>query len=205
MAKNANNGALRQVGKRERSKPAAGGAALAERPQGPGGGARRGPVSLGPVSAAAVSIDWSSNKGENLARRYGMDEHSVAQRRQFIRLGAAERELLSEMAPWAQSVAPEIAKDFYDWQFEEFFENFARENNLPVSSVRPRLEATQAAYLIQVFAGASVDWDLRYFEKRLEVGATHDRINLPFKWAFPETSPARWRGSSSSSWSSSRR
>ena len=47
-----------------------------------------------------------------------MDDHSVALRRQFIRLGGAERELLSEMAPWAQSVAPAIAKEFYDWQFE---------------------------------------------------------------------------------------
>jgi methyl-accepting chemotaxis protein len=27
-----------------------------------------------------------------------------------------------------------------------------------------------------------VNWDIRYVEKRLHIGAVHDRINLPFKW-----------------------
>ena len=27
-----------------------------------------------------------------------------------------------------------------------------------------------------------MDWDLRYFEKRLNAGAAHDRIDLPLKW-----------------------
>jgi methyl-accepting chemotaxis protein len=48
--------------------------------------------------------------------------------------------------------------------------------------LRSRLEAAQAGYFTEVFAGASVNWDIRYFEKRLHIGATHDRINLPFKW-----------------------
>ena len=123
-----------------------------------------------------------------------MDEDSLALRRQFVRLGDEDRELLAEMAPWAQSVAKEIAKEFYDWQFQfgptrEFFENIARERNMPLSAMRSHLEAAQAGYLTEVFAGASVNWDLRYFEKRLHVGTVHNKINLPFKWyigAYPE-------------------
>jgi methyl-accepting chemotaxis protein len=135
----------------------------------------------------AVEVNWNENGGENLARRFGMDEPSVALRRQFVRLGAADRELLLEFAPWAQSVSKQIAQEFYDWQFEfgptrEFFDNFARERKMPLATLRQALESTQAAYLTEVFAGASVGWDLRYFEKRLHVGSVHDRIDLPFMW-----------------------
>ncbi len=161
-----------------------GGAALAERP----------PAKSGNVHVTPVTVNWGTTGGESLASRFGMDEHSVALRRQFIRLGADERELLAEMAPWAQSVAPDIAKEFYDWQFDfgptrEFFENFAREKNMPLSSLRSHLESAQTGYMTEVFAGATLDWGVRYFEKRLHVGTVHDRINLPFKWyvgGYPE-------------------
>jgi methyl-accepting chemotaxis protein len=168
-------------GRRERSKPTAGGVAVADRRRVAGGAIRTSPA------LPTFSVDWSSSSSENLSRRFGMDERSVALRRQFIRLGVEERELLSELAPWVHSVSPQIAKDFYDWQFEfgptrEFFENFARAHGMPLASLRQRLESAQSGYLTEVFAGASIDWDLRYFEKRLLVGITHDRINLPFKW-----------------------
>ena len=172
MAKHASDG------KRERLRPQAGGVALADKPA-------RGAVR---TSLPAPSIDWNSgSNNENWCRRFGMDERSVALRRQFIRLGIEEQQLLGEMAPWAQSVAAEIAKDFYDWQFEfgptrEFFENFARERQMGLGSLRQALESAQAKYFTELFAGASIGWDLRYFEKRLTVGAAHDRINLPFKW-----------------------
>jgi methyl-accepting chemotaxis protein len=84
-------------------------------------------------------------------------------------------------------VAAQIARDFYDWQFNfgptrEFFENFAREKGMPLAAMRTHLEEAQAEYLTEVFAGSSVNWDIRYVEKRLHIGAVHDRINLPFKW-----------------------
>jgi methyl-accepting chemotaxis protein len=159
-----------------KTSPSGGGAALADRPTQNGG-----------VYLPPVAVNWSENGGENLARRFGMDEHSVALRRQFVRLGAEDRELLSEFAPWAQSVSKQIAKEFYDWQFEfaptrEFFDTFARDRKMPLGTLRQTLEAAQANYLTEVFAGAAVDWDLRYFEKRLRVGSVHDRIDLPFMW-----------------------
>jgi len=146
---------------------------------------------LSPAQSGAghngVEVDWNQNGGQDLTGRFGMDNRNIALRRQFIRLGDEERQLLAEMAPWAKSVAAEIAREFYDWQFEfgatrEFFEKFAREKGMPLASLRARLETSQTEYLTEVFAGASVGWDARYFEKRLHVGAVHDRINLPFKW-----------------------
>src|SRR5581483_6599191 len=96
-------------------------------------------------------------------------------------------EILAGMVPWIASVASEISKAFYDWQFafgptREFFEKFARTQGMPVAMMRERLEAVHATYLIEIFAGAEINWDLRYFEKRLRVQTVHDRIRLPFKW-----------------------
>lgn len=136
---------------------------------------------------AAVHVNWPNAGADSMARRFGMDEHSLAARRQFIRLGEEDRQVLGEMAPWAQEVAPNIAHDFYEWQFQfsatrQFFEGMAAEKGISISALREHLEAAQTGYITEVFAGASVNWDLRYFEKRLNVGAVHDRINLPFKW-----------------------
>ncbi|MFY9852436.1 MAG: protoglobin domain-containing protein, partial [Terracidiphilus sp.] len=139
------------------------------------------------LGESTVVADWNDNGGENLAGRFGIDNRSIAQRRQFVRLGEEERELLEGLAPWASSVASQIAKEFYDWQFDfgptrAFFENYARVNEVSLATLRSQLEASQAGYFAEVFAGASVNWDASYFEKRLRVGAVHDRINLPFKW-----------------------
>ena len=144
-------------------------------------------------SYAPVRVDWS-RRGDSLASHFGMDENSIALRRDYVRLGEEERDLLAEFAPWAQAVAPQIAKEFYDWQFDfgptrEFFEDFARKRKMPLPTLRTHLEAAQTGYFAEVFAGANINWDSRYFEKRLGVGATHDKIDLPFKWyigAYPE-------------------
>lgn len=161
-----------------------GGAAVAEWPQ-----------KTAHRRAAAVEVSWpAAGARGSLAHRYGMDEHSLALRRQFVRLSEQDRQLLGEWAGWAQEAAPKIAKEFYDWQFEfpptrQFFERMAVERKIPLAALRQHLEAAQTSYITEVFAGASVNWDLRYFEKRLNVGMVHDRINLPFKWyvgSYPE-------------------
>jgi methyl-accepting chemotaxis protein len=165
----------RKAGAEENGERPGGGVAVAEHPR-----------AAASPRLPAVEVNWNAS-GESIARRYGMDDDNVATRRAFVRLGPEDRELLSAMAPWAQSVAKEIAREFYDWQFQfgptrEFFENFARERKMPLSSLRSNLEAAQAGYFTEVFAGSAINWDARYFEKRLHVATVHDRINLPFKW-----------------------
>ncbi len=139
-------------------------------------------------SRPAAAVTWPNAYGaDSLMSRYGMDERSLAARREFVRLGEEERELLVEMTGWAQSVAGDVAREFYDWQFDfwptrEFFDRFAKEKGMPLAALRAHLEEAQKGYLVEVFAGAAIGWDARYFEKRLIVGSIHDRINLPFKW-----------------------
>ena len=122
-----------------------------------------------------------------LCSKYGIDDDNLAQRREFLRLGEEERALLAELAPWARSIAPEVAKAFYDWQFSfaptrEYFEDFAHARKMSVSALRQHLEAAQAGYFAEVFEGAVSNWDVEYFERRLKVGKLHDKIDLPLKW-----------------------
>ena len=153
------------------------------------------PGSTGPERVAPVEVAWpQAGAADSISRRFGIDDQTLSLRRQFVRLNGEDRELLAALAPWAQRVAPDIAREFYDWQFDflptrQFFERIASERGMPTAALRQHLESAQTGYLTEVFAGASVNWDLRYFEKRLHVGTVHNRINLPFKWyigSYPE-------------------
>ena len=60
---------------------------------------------------------------------FEINAENLAARRAFIRLTAREAKIMSELIPWSRSVAPQLAKEFYDWQFAfpatlKFFEGF---------------------------------------------------------------------------------
>jgi methyl-accepting chemotaxis protein len=131
----------------------------------------------------------ASHAGESggSAQRFGIDDANLAIRRNFIRLGEEERNLLAQLIPWARSVAAEMAREFYDWQFEfgptrRFFESQAHNSGTSIGQLRQTLERAQAGYFTQIFEGAEENWGVGYFERRLEAGAIHVTINLPFKW-----------------------
>ena len=124
---------------------------------------------------------------DNLCQVFGINEENLSWRRRFIRLGEDERKVLVKLVPWAEKTAPQIAKEFYDWQFEfsptrRFFEKHAQSKGMSLDSMRQHLERTQSNYLVEIFRGASQNWGVDYFERRLRVGWIHDAINLPFKW-----------------------
>jgi hypothetical protein len=124
---------------------------------------------------------------KNRAQQYGITEANLALRRQFVRLGEEERAAIEQMLPWIRENAASIAQEFYDWQFEfgptrAYFIRHATENGMSLDALRRALESAQTGYLISLAEGARSNWNVDYFEGRLSVGATHDRINLPFKW-----------------------
>ena len=124
---------------------------------------------------------------EGLCSKFRIDDTNLKQRLEFVHLGAEEQKLLATLAPWAETAAPEIAKEFYDWQFSfpataAFFDRFAQERKMTLSSLREHLEKAQATYLKSIFHQAQKGWGVEYFEERLRIGEVHDRIDLPFKW-----------------------
>jgi PAS domain S-box-containing protein len=124
---------------------------------------------------------------DGLCGKFGIDESNLKRRREFVRLGPDEERLLASLVPWAQTAAPEIAREFYDWQFsfgptKAFFERFAQDRKLSLTALRDQLEKSQTWYLQSIFQNAQKGWGVEYVETRLHVGEVHDRINLPFKW-----------------------
>ena len=124
---------------------------------------------------------------KSLCAKYGVNEENLKRRREFVHLGVEDQQILTELAPWAAVAAPEIVKEFYNWQFSfpptaAFFERFAQERKVSLSALREQLEKTQIWYLQTLFQYAKDGWGVEYFESRLHIGETHDRIDLPFKW-----------------------
>lgn len=122
-----------------------------------------------------------------LAEKFGINEQNLVTRRQFIKLSEKDAKILSDLLPWAKEAAPNIARKFYDWQFEfaptrRFFESYAVDSKMPLAALRATLEKAQSRYFTQIFEGAATLWGLEYMENRLKVGKIHDDINLPFKW-----------------------
>jgi methyl-accepting chemotaxis protein len=122
-----------------------------------------------------------------LSELFGIDEENLARRRELTRLGDAEREILSKLQPWAERVAPDMVRDFYDHQLgfaptREFFEGVARARGVSVPTLRARLEDHQRNYFLDIFRWAEHGWGLDYYERRLAIGRAHDQIDLPLKW-----------------------
>ena len=129
----------------------------------------------------------SAVDNKDLAELFNITEQNLAERREFIRLGESERQLLMELIPWAKENASAIAEELYDWQFtfgptRDFFHQQAQRKHMSMEALRRYLETAQAAYFVEVFEGSREHWGVNYFRKRLVVGQVHDAINLPSKW-----------------------
>jgi methyl-accepting chemotaxis protein len=146
----------------------------------------------GPAGAAAKDNGRGARAGaerstRRLTEQYGMNNKTLAHRREFLRLGEQERAVMMELIPWAKEHAPKIAREFYDWQFafsrtREFFERYADRKGMSLGTLRRHLEMAQTGYFVGLFEGATSNWDEDYFESRLYIGWLHDQIDLPFKW-----------------------
>ncbi|MDQ8153730.1 MAG: methyl-accepting chemotaxis protein [Gemmatimonadota bacterium] len=125
----------------------------------------------------------------DLLNRARITESNLELRRRFIALGPAEMATLAALAPWADAVADDVAREFYDHQFSqkgsrEFFENFARAKGLPLDTLRSHLERAQAGYYRGIFSEAARGgkYGTEYFAQRMHIGALHNVIDLPVKW-----------------------
>jgi methyl-accepting chemotaxis protein len=134
-----------------------------------------------------VSDHPIAKRSKGLLSELGVTAENLEARRAYVRLSANEAKVMAELIPWARSVAKQLSKEFYDFQFEfsgtlSFFEDFSKRNNIPLRSLRDKLESAQAGYFISIFEGATSNWGLEYFESRLKVGEIHNTIDLPMKW-----------------------
>jgi methyl-accepting chemotaxis protein len=143
-------------------------------------------AAVGQASGTAVNVPWPQpDATDALVRRYGFDDRNLALHREALRIGEREREVLQPFAGWAQSVAHEVAKALCEWQFNaaanvRLVEEIAAVHGVQAAMLRSRFETAAAGCFVEVFAGAAVNWDSRYFEKRLRMA--DGQAGLPLRW-----------------------
>ncbi|MCX2726607.1 globin-coupled sensor protein [Thermomicrobium sp. 4228-Ro] len=127
--------------------------------------------------------------GRNLTRTLRITHDNLALRRMFLQLTPQDIAILARLAPWADRVADRIARRFYDHQFgfsetRRFFERYARKKGIGLEELRRGLERTQVAYFRSIFeeAARGGDFGPDYYAMRIQIGALHNRIDLPLKW-----------------------
>ncbi|MDF2549511.1 MAG: putative methyl-accepting chemotaxis protein [Chlamydiales bacterium] len=127
------------------------------------------------------------NEMSNLCTKFGINQESLAKRKEFLRITEETQKALLPLIPWIEKQAAPIAKEYYDWMFNfsltrSIFENIASAKNIPITQLRENLEAKKREYIKQVFQGARENWGLAYFETRLETGVEYGKMNFPMKW-----------------------
>lgn len=141
--------------------------------------------------SAAAKNEKKAGRGvrsqSRLIDKFDINDINLNLRKEFLRLGEQEQEIMAELVPWAEEHGARIVKRFYDWQFSfsrtlDYFEQMSEEKQMSMQALRSHLESAQTQYFVNCFTGAWQAWGLDYFESRLGIGSTHDRINLPFKW-----------------------
>lgn len=122
-----------------------------------------------------------------LCQRFAITQDNLERRLQYVGLGDDARKRIEGLIPWAERIAPELSRRFYEHQFgcetvRAFFAQTASERGIDLQQLRQALEQTHAAYFAGIFQGARQGWGLEYMEKRLVVGLRHNAIDLPLKW-----------------------
>jgi methyl-accepting chemotaxis protein len=111
----------------------------------------------------------------NLADKFGITASEQNQRKRFTRLSDEDIALLRSLQPWIEQHVDAIVDEFYTHLLtfpdaRAFF---------PDDATLRRVKSTQRDYLTAIFRG---EFDEAYFERRLQIGVTHERIRLVPKW-----------------------
>jgi methyl-accepting chemotaxis protein len=116
-------------------------------------------------------------------------EQGLALRKQFLRITPERVQALCAVSEYMEQVAPQLVREFYDFQFQfpetvYFFNQYAQQRGIPLSTLRQRLEQAQLQYFLEIFREAKRggDFGTAFLEKRLRIGYIHNEINLPMKW-----------------------
>ena len=122
-----------------------------------------------------------------LTERFGIDKENLAWRQKAVHLNESDRALLAEMTPWAQWVAPELIKDYFDAMFDiiplrENYERWATTQNITFSELRARLEKLRVGYYVSLFEDAKRGWNLDSIDTVLQFGLNFRDNNVAPKF-----------------------
>jgi len=104
-----------------------------------------------------------------------LTEQEVLRRKAFLEIGPGDEEALRGAHPHLLPRVPEIVEELYRFLLSQ--EHTRRLLTPP--GVLDRLRQLQTRHFIELTSGP---YDLPYFERRLRVGLTHERIGLGLEW-----------------------
>jgi signal transduction histidine kinase len=113
--------------------------------------------------------------GPNLLGQAGLDEAGRSTRLAFLSLGPDDEANLAEIHEFARTHIDEIVEAFYAHLLSFDETNRILQDPAQVA----RLKRTQREYFLRMTEGR---FDAAYFESRLRVGDTHQRIDLQPQW-----------------------
>jgi hypothetical protein len=111
-----------------------------------------------------------------LINQLTLTEDEIVKRLVVLTFLQQDADLLASLRPWAVQAADRFLDCFYDEQFShpEFAGIVER-----AGSDRPRLQAFQRRYLLELFNGMP---DAAYVESRLRIGALHAQLGVTPAW-----------------------
>ena len=110
-----------------------------------------------------------------LVNDIGVGEKELERRKAWLCLTAKDEKMLTELNEVAKGYADEVIEELYDhfMKFDESKAFFGSPKTLD------RVKALQKQYFLRLTEG---NYDMRYIEDRLKIGAVHERIGLDVKW-----------------------
>lgn len=114
-------------------------------------------------------------KGVKLTDMFSIDSHEQQQRKNFVQLNNKDINGLKELLPLMEKNVDRVVEIFYEHLFKfEAADTFFKDEQTLL-----KVKALQREYLLDLFRGV---YDESYFERRLQIGVTHERIGLVPKW-----------------------
>ncbi|MCG3130115.1 MAG: Globin-coupled histidine kinase [Phycisphaerae bacterium] len=107
-----------------------------------------------------------------------MDAALLEEMKQYVGFGTADERNLKSLAPMATPLISAVVQRFYD---ELMRHDSARAVFVGGLAQIERLKVQLAGWMKELFEGP---YDLKYVEKRLQVGVTHVRVQLPQRYMF---------------------
>jgi len=112
---------------------------------------------------------------EPFSRRLGIDDDELRDRRAYFDLGDEELARLRAARPVAEKTHGGIVEDFY----EHLMAHSSTRRFFTQDATLERVKSLQTSYFLELFDG---QLDRDYVERRLRIGAVHERIGLDTKW-----------------------
>ncbi|MDP2338792.1 MAG: protoglobin domain-containing protein [Bacteroidota bacterium] len=110
-----------------------------------------------------------------LTDKFGIDYAEQRQRLDFLKITDADINLLRSLEPLIKKHIDSIIEEFY----AELLKYREAKKFFTDDAIIKHVQAAQKSYLLDIF---KAEFDENYFERRLQIGAVHDKIGLPIKW-----------------------